>query len=130
MTTELMVLAWACVLGIVQPIIAAEFEKRQYGTEWSFSSRDQPMPPWSPLVTRLKRAQANFLENFPVFIGAVLVVQLAGLSSAWTAAGALLWLAARIVYFAVYGIGIPYLRSGIYLVSLAGIALLLWPALF
>ncbi len=51
------------------------------------------------------------------------------LSSALTQLGAALWLGARIVYLPLYAAGVPVLRSLVWLASLLGIALLLWPAL-
>lgn len=130
MSIELTVLAWGCVLGVAQTYIAAEFERRQYGSTWAFSSREEAMPPWTPLVGRLKRAQANFLETFPIVVATILIVQVAGLNSSWTATGAIVWLAARVAFWLVYAIGIPVLRSALFAVSIVGIGMMLWPALF
>ena len=58
-------------------------------------ARDEPLPPPTPLVGRLARAQANFFETFPLMIAAVLIVSAAGLTSRETALGAWLWLGAR-----------------------------------
>src|SRR3546814_8430441 len=66
MSIELTVLAWGCVLGVVQTYVAAELEGRQYGMKWALSSREAALPPPTPLVGRMKRAQANFLETFPI----------------------------------------------------------------
>src|SRR3546814_15191554 len=41
MSIELTVLAWGCVLGVVQTYVAAELEGRQYGMKWALSSRDR-----------------------------------------------------------------------------------------
>lgn len=129
MSIELTVLAWGCVLGIVQIFVAAQLTTRQYGTAWGFSSREAAMPPPTPLVGRMKRAQANFLETFPMAAAAILILQAAGLNSDMTAAGAILWLAARVVYWPVYAAGIPVLRSVLFAASILGIGLMLWPAL-
>src|SRR3546814_1321445 len=40
MSIELTVLAWGCVLGVVQTYVAAELEGRQYGMKWALSSRE------------------------------------------------------------------------------------------
>ena len=133
MSIELTVLAWGCVLGIVQIFVAAQLTTRQYGTAWGFSSREAAMPPPTPLVGRMKRAQANFLETFPMTFpmaaAAILILQAAGLNSDMTAAGAILWLAVRFVYWPVYAAGIPVLRSVLFAASILGIGLMLWPAL-
>lgn len=130
MSIELTVLAWGCVLGVVQIFIAAQIETRQYGTKWSLSSREVALPPWSPLVGRLKRAQANFLETFPIAVAAIFIAEVAGLNGTLTAAGAIVWLAARVAFWIVYAIGIPVLRTVIFATSIVGIGMVLWPALF
>jgi len=102
MTTELTVLAWGCILALVHIFVAVRFKTRQYGTKWNVGARDEDLPPPSPIVGRLARAQANFLETFPIFAAAALVVGVAGLDDRWTAIGAWLWLGARIVYLPLY----------------------------
>jgi len=44
--------------------------------------------------------------------------------------GAWLWLGARVVYLPLYALGIPVVRSLAFLVSMAGIIMMLWPILF
>lgn len=129
MSIELSVLAWGCVLGVVQIFVAAQLARRQYGLDWALSSREATLPPPSPLVGRMKRAQGNFLETFPIAAVAILVVEAAELNSSWTAAGAVLWLAARLLYLPVYAAGITGWRSLLFASSIAGIGLMLWPAL-
>lgn len=130
MSVELTILALGCVFAVVQIFVAAEFEAGQRGFKWAVSSRDGEAPEWSPLVGRLKRAQANYLETFPVFAAAVLIVEVAGRTSSVTEAGAIVWIAARVAFWIVYAIGIPLLRSLLFAVSIVGIGMVLWPALF
>jgi uncharacterized MAPEG superfamily protein len=129
MTTELTVLAWGCVLAIVHIMAAAQVKTRQYGTRWNMSARDETLPPALPLVGRLERAQANFLETFPLMIAAVLIVSAADLTNKWTAIGAWLWLGARAVYLPLYATGVPMVRSLAWVASLAGLVMVIWPAL-
>lgn len=130
MSIELTVLALGCILGVVQIFVAAQVETRQYGTKWSLSSREVVPPPWNPLVGRLKRAQANFLETFPFAAAAILIAEVAGLNGTLTAAGAIVWFAARAAYWIVYAVGIPVLRTVVFVASIVGIGMILWPALF
>jgi uncharacterized MAPEG superfamily protein len=129
MTTELSVLAWGCVLAIVHIFVAVRFKTRQYGTKWNMGARDEDLPPPQPIVARLARAQANFFETFPVMAAAILIVTAADLESQWTAVGALLWLGARVVYLPLYAAGVPVVRTVVFIVSIAGIAMVLRPAL-
>ncbi|HYJ30319.1 MAG TPA: MAPEG family protein [Allosphingosinicella sp.] len=129
MTTELVVLAWGCVLAFVHVFAAVRVKTRQYGTPWNMGARDEALPPPEALVGRLARAQANFFETFPIAAAAILIVYAAGLHDRWTAIGALVWLAARIVYLPVYALGIPKVRTLIFLISVVGILMVLRPAL-
>ncbi len=129
MTTELSVLAWGCVLGLIHIFAAVRVKTRQYGTQWNTGARDEALPPPEPLVGRLARAQANYFETFPVMAAAILIVAAAGLETRWTAIGALTWLAARIAYLPLYAFGVPVVRTLVFAISVAGIVMVLWPAL-
>jgi uncharacterized MAPEG superfamily protein len=129
MTTELMVLAWGSILAIVHIFAAVRVKTRQYGTKWNLGPRDEDLPPPEPIVGRMARAQANFFETFPVFAAAVLIVSVAHLTDRWTAIGAWMWLGARIVYLPLYAFGVRGLRSLAWVVALAGIVMVLAPAI-
>lgn len=129
MTTELSVLAWGCILGLIHIFAAVRVKTRQYGTKWNTGARDEALAPPEPLVGRLARAQTNYFETFPVVAAAILIVAAAGLETRWTAIGALVWLAARIVYLPLYAMGVPMLRTLVFGISVAGIVMVLWPAL-
>jgi uncharacterized MAPEG superfamily protein len=129
MNTELAVLAWGCVLGIVHIWAAVRVKTRQYGTKWNVGARDEPLPPPEPVVGRLARAQANYFETFPIMAAAILIVSVAGLTSRWTEIGAILWLVARVAYLPLYAFGVPVVRTLVYTLSVVGIGMVLWPAL-
>ena len=130
MTTELHVLAWGCILALVHIFAAIRVKTAQYGTKWNMGPRDEALdPPAKPVVGRLDRAQRNFFETFPLYAAAALIVTVAHLHTRWTAIGALLWLGARIVYLPLYALGVPMLRSVAFIVGLAGILIVLEPAL-
>jgi uncharacterized MAPEG superfamily protein len=130
MTTELTVLAWGCVLALVHIFTAVRFKTRQYGVKWNMGARDEVLPPPEPIVGRLARAQANFFETFAIAAAAILIVEVADRTDEWTAIGAIVWLAARVIYFPLYAFGIPKVRTLVFLISIVGIALILRPALF
>ena len=130
MNTELTVLAWGCVLALIHIFAAVRVKTRQYGTSWNMGARDEQLPPPEPIVGRLARAQANFFETFPIAAAAILIVSVAGLNDRWTAIGAITWLAARVVYLPLYAMGIPKVRTLVFLISVLGIAMILRPALF
>ncbi len=129
MHPELMILAWAGVLLMVHIFASIGRKTRQYGKEWNMGARDEALPPLDKVAARLDRAQANFLETLPLAIIALLGVVLAGRTSQLTALGGWIWLGARAVYLPLYWTGVPKVRTLVYLVSLAGLALVLWPLL-
>src|SRR6478736_2610937 len=95
MPTELLVLGLGAVLLLVHVLLAGHYRTRQYGTAWNTGARDEAMPPLDPVPARLLRAQANYLETFPLVIVALLGVVVAGKTSELTAWGAWVWLGAR-----------------------------------
>jgi len=129
MNTELIVLAWGCILALVHIFAAVRVKTRQYGTKWNVGARDEALSEPAPIVGRLARAQANFFETFPLYAAAALTVSLAHLTNRWTAIGAILWLAGRVIYLPLYAAGVPYVRTAVWAASLIGIVLVLRPAL-
>ena len=128
MTFELAMLAAGCVLCLVQIIIASHAASLQRGYRWTASSRDAEVPPLTGVAGRLERALRNFLETFPVFVAAVLLVHVLRRESALSEWGAGLYFSARLVYLLLYAAGVPLLRSLIWNVAFVGIVLLLLAA--
>jgi uncharacterized MAPEG superfamily protein len=64
------------------------------------------------------------LESLVIFAALVLVAQVAGKANAATALGAQLFFWARLGYALVYLAGIPWLRTGIWAVSIVGIVMI------
>ena len=130
MHSEILVLAWGAVLLLVHVFAAGHLKTRQYGVDWNTGARDAELPPLEKHAGRLVRAQANFLETFPVAIVALVGVVLAARTSATTGLGGWIWLGARIVYLPLYWTGIKFLRSLVFLVSVVGLLMVLWPLLW
>jgi uncharacterized MAPEG superfamily protein len=83
-------------------------------------------------AARANRAFHNFLETFPFFAAAILMVMSLHRSTPLSELGAHLYFWARVAYVPVYVAGIPYLRSGIWCMSFGGLLLVLltiWPGL-
>jgi len=125
MTTELCMLVWSAVLGLVQIVLAATCSVGQRGLGWAASARDEMKPPLGGIGGRLDRARANFLETFPLFVAVVLAAHLLQRHDHLTVLGAQLYFWARLAYVPAYVAGIPYLRTLIWAVSIVGIVLVL-----
>jgi uncharacterized MAPEG superfamily protein len=129
MSIELKMLVFAVILGVVQLLLATQAATAVRGLKWNAGPRDQKMGELSGIPGRLERAFKNFLETFAFFAAAVLVVQAAGRNNDLTALGAQMYFFARVIYVPLYAFGIPYIRTLTWLVSLVGIAMLLWTCL-
>lgn len=129
MPTEVKILAWAALLLIVHVFAAVHLKTRQYGRKWNLGARDEAVPPLNPMAGRLQRAEANFLETLPIAIIALLGVVIANRTSATTALGGWIWLGARMAYLPLYAAGIPVIRTIAFIVSIAGLVLVLKPLL-
>ena len=78
---------------------------------------------------RFERAYYNMLETFPVFATLVLIIQV---TEGWTSTSALavqIYFWGRVAYLPAYVIGIPFLRTIVWFVSMVGIIMLAWPLL-
>lgn len=126
MSVELGCLYAAVLLGLAQLGLAAHVATRQRGFKWNLSSREKPEAPLTGFAGRLDRSYRNFLETFVFFAAAILIVQITGRNSDLSAFGARTYLIARIVYVPVYAVGIVGLRSLIWLLSVGGLALVLY----
>ena len=129
MRIEILVLAWGCVLALVHIFAAVRVKTRQYGTKWNVGARDEELPPADPIVGRLARAQANYFETFPIMVAAILIAVIANRTSDLTEIGALMWLAARIIYLPLYALGVPVVRTICFMISLFGLLMVLTPSL-
>ena len=129
MPVELKILALGAVLLFVHIFTATRFKTAQYGRKWNVGARDEELSPPSPITGRVMRAQANFEETFPIAIVALLGVVLANRTSPSTALGGWIWLGARIVYLPLYAAGIPVIRTIVFVISMVGLVMVLWPLL-
>lgn len=129
---ELLVLAWGCVLLVFNILLAGQLRTRQYGVDWNMGPRDETsgLAPLPPQTGRVIRAQANLQETFPVAVAALIGVVLAGRTGTVSHIGAWVWLGARVAYLPVYWSGIKGLRSLLYIVSMVGLLMVLWPLLW
>jgi uncharacterized MAPEG superfamily protein len=92
---------------------------------WNTGPRDETMPPLNPLAGRMLRAQQNLFETLPLFIGAVLAAAVAGRLGMLTLIGTHLYFFGRLLYVPLYAIGVPYVRSLVWVAATAGLVLVI-----
>lgn len=125
MPTEIKILAWSIVLGLVYVLGATALSTAARGLNWNVGNRDAEAPRLTGAAGRAHRAARNFLETFPLFAAAVLAVVLVKANDSHTALGSQLYLWGRLAYLPIYVIGIPYLRTLAWAVGFAGLLLVL-----
>lgn len=125
MSLEAWALLGAMVLGLVHLTAASFAFKAQVGAAYMAGPRDEGLRP-AGFAARLDRAQRNFLETFPIFAAAVLLLETLGRTGGWPSEiGAALYLAGRVLFLPLYAAGVPWLRSICWNVASAGLVLVM-----
>ncbi len=123
MTIELKMLLWSVVLTFVQMLVAAAGANGQLGLATLAGNREG-LPELTGWAGRAQRAHRNLLENLPLFIALVLIAQLANRTDAMTALGAELFFWGRLAQAIIYILGLPWLRTLAWVVSVIGLILI------
>jgi uncharacterized MAPEG superfamily protein len=111
MTIELTLLVASVVLGIVHIIVVSHLQSWQRGYRWPASSREGSAAPLIGIAGRAERALRNYLETFPFFAAAIVVVAMTNTHSWLTVWGAHFYFWGRIVYAVLYTADLPLARS-------------------
>lgn len=120
--TDLQYLALSAVLAWVMLIVASLLRARSWtpvGVKVAFGNRDD-LPEPSALAGRAERAARNMLEGLLLFTALVAAVRLGGKPVPAGAAALFFW--ARLAYFGVYLAGVRYLRTLVWIGSVAALA--------
>jgi len=123
MKPELSILVWSVALAFVQVLIAVQGAMMQVGLP-ALAGNREALPAITGWAGRAQRAQRNMVENLLLFAALVLVAVAAGKTNDMTLLGAQIFFWARVVYTAVYIAGIPWLRTGVWTVSVIGLILI------
>ena len=126
MSPDLKYLLFSVVLTFVQMLIAAAAANQVVGLSALAGNRDN-LPEMTGFAGRAKRAHLNMVENMVLFSALVLIAAVAGKANATTAMGATIFFWARLVYAVVYLIGVPWLRTLVWFVSVIGMVMVAWP---
>ena len=123
MPPELSLLVWAAVLTFVQMLVAVAGATLQVGLPTLAGNREG-LAPCTGWAGRAQRAHHNMLESLVLFAALVLVAVLAQRTNATTLAGAQVFIWARLAYAVIYLIGIPWLRTAVWSVSVVGLIMI------
>jgi uncharacterized MAPEG superfamily protein len=125
MTFDLWMLAGSILLGLIHAGAQSFAYKAQVGNAYTVGARDEAKPA-TGVAGRLERALRNFIETFPLFLGAIVVVHLSGRYRAGSIAdvGSALYLMGRALYLPLYWAGVPNLRTVAWQIATVGIVLI------
>jgi uncharacterized MAPEG superfamily protein len=123
MSLDLKYLLFSVLLTFVQVLISAASANQSVGLTALAGNRED-MPPLTGFAGRARRAHLNMIENMVLFTALVLIAHVAGKANAMTAMGALVFFWARLVYAVIYLLGLPWLRTVAWAVSVIGMAMI------
>ena len=122
MSRELTLLTWSAGLAIVQLFVA--FLAATLGSDAPGGGRDKP-PPANSFSGRARHAAQNMLQSLAPFAALVLVAEVTNRTNPSTGLGSQVFFAARFVYAVVAMIGLPWLQTAVWCVSIAAQVLIL-----
>jgi len=123
MSMDLKYLLFSVLLTFVQVLIAAASANQAVGLNTLAGNRES-MGDLTGFAGRARRAHLNMIENMVLFTALVLVAAVAGKANAMTAMGALVFFWARLIYAVIYLLGIPWLRTLAWAVSVIGMVMI------
>ncbi len=125
MKPEIMYLTWSVLLAIVHMLITVVALYSHSGLMATVGNRANlpELPGWGG---RAVRANDNMAQNLVLFAAVVLAVVVTGTTNPTTLLGAKLFFWARVAYAVCYIGGLPWLRTGSWLVSIAGVLMIAW----
>jgi uncharacterized MAPEG superfamily protein len=125
MTALLELLVYMTILTFAAIMLGAFLRNREWtleGMRVGLGNRDQ-LPEATPLGGRAQRAAANTIEALILFAPLALVAHAAG-QDAEVLRGAQVFMVARLLYWPLYVAGIIYIRSLVWAVGVAGLAMM------
>jgi uncharacterized MAPEG superfamily protein len=123
MSPELTLLIWSVGLTFIQMLIAVSGATLEFGLPTLAGNRDG-LPPAEGWAGRAQRAHRNMLESLVLFAALILVTEITNKDNEMTGLGAQLFFWARVVYAIIYTVGLPWARTAVWGVSVAGLVLI------
>jgi uncharacterized MAPEG superfamily protein len=123
MSLELTLLVWSVALTFIQMFVAVSGATLQFGLPELAGNRED-LPPATSWAGRAQRAHYNMLQNLVLFAVLILVTEITNKNSAMTGFGAQLFFWARVAYAVIYVVGLPWVRTGVWGISVVGLILI------
>jgi uncharacterized MAPEG superfamily protein len=124
MSLELTMLVWSVILTLVQMAIAGIGGILKVGLT-AYAGNRERQPPVTGWAGRAQRAHRNMLESLVLFAVLVLMTETLNTNNFMTGLGSELFFGGRLAYAIVYIAGVPWLRTAVWAVSIAGLIVIL-----
>ena len=128
MSSELSILALYGLLTVVVMLIHILLATGQVGMPYLASPRDEKRD-LTGVTGRAERCLNNSIVAMALFAPPILILGLLDAYSGATLLAAQVFLIARLIYAPLYWVGVPYLRTGAWVVGFLATAYLFWAAL-
>jgi uncharacterized MAPEG superfamily protein len=118
-------------LFVVQTLLPGRFREpapRKETLVENLGNRDH-LRPLTVVGGRADRALSNMHEALPVFLALALMNMIVGTAAGLAVTGATVFLVARTAYVVVYMVGIPVVRTLIWVAGWVGLAMMIAPLL-
>ena len=120
--SELTCLELSVLLWVAHVVVQAYASQAEFGAHYLFTPRDTEPKPKGVAYGRATRALGNYVENLAPFVA----MDLALIATQHTGGlGATIWIVARILYVPVYLMGVVYLRTALWTLSVIGLLMML-----
>jgi uncharacterized MAPEG superfamily protein len=123
MNVELKLLLWSGALTLGLAVVSVVGALLQVGLPKLAGNRED-MPEIEGWGGRAERAHHNMLESLALFAILVLTAKVVGVSNATTILGAQIFFWARVAHAVIYIIGIPWIRTAAWAISVIGLVLI------
>ena len=120
--SELVCLELSVLLWIAHVLTQAVTARAEFGDAYLFSPRDKQLPTKGLACGRATRALNNYTENLVPFVALALALIATGHGGGL---GATIWIIVRILYLPVYVMGIIYVRTALWGISIIGLLMML-----
>jgi uncharacterized MAPEG superfamily protein len=120
--SELTCLELSVLLWLAHVLCQAVTARTEFGDAYLFSPRDEERAPKGLACGRASRALANYVENLVPFIA----MDLALIATQHTGGlGATIWILGRVIYLPIYLMGVVYVRTAAWGISIVGLLMML-----
>jgi uncharacterized MAPEG superfamily protein len=114
---------WSVALTFAQMLVSTIGAQLQVGLPM-LTGNHEKFPEITGWAGRARRAHLNMLENLVLFAALALIAVVTGKTNEMTMLGAQLFFWARVAYALVYWAGIPWLRTGVWAISVVGLIMM------